>query len=159
MARKITYEGIEFGSYKSLKLWYKQQEIERKFSKQIIAERALWRQREAKVLKEFWNNIDAPTINSCWRMKFNRDYKRTTKWCKLNYTRFKGVIPENMELHHTCENCWCVNPKHLEPLSFSDHLIAHNKRQKVKWRAMNKYQKAIREALSKDQEVIEIDQE
>jgi hypothetical protein len=27
--------------------------------------------------------------------------------------------------HHKCENKWCINPWHLEPLSQSDHMKEH----------------------------------
>lgn len=30
-------------------------------------------------------------------------------------------------LHHMCFNKWCVNPDHLQPMSFKDHAILHQR--------------------------------
>jgi hypothetical protein len=40
---------------------------------------------------------------------------------RLSYDHFWGPIPEGMELHHNCGTKLCVNPRHLEPISKSDH--------------------------------------
>ena len=33
------------------------------------------------------------------------------------YEYLVGQVPENLELDHLCRNSWCVNPRHLEPVS------------------------------------------
>lgn len=35
---------------------------------------------------------------------------------------FVGPIPDGLDLHHTCEHVWCVNPAHLQPAP----RVAHN---------------------------------
>jgi hypothetical protein len=40
---------------------------------------------------------------------------------RLSYTFYIGPIPENFTIDHKCKNKKCVNPNHLQPLSFEDH--------------------------------------
>jgi hypothetical protein len=32
---------------------------------------------------------------------------------RVSWMLFKGKIPDNMHVLHTCNNCYCVNPEHL----------------------------------------------
>ncbi len=41
---------------------------------------------------------------------------------RLAYMHWKGDVPENMTVHHKCENTLCVNPEHLEVLSVRDNI-------------------------------------
>lgn len=41
------------------------------------------------------------------------------------YEREVGPIPDKHSLHHTCENKWCVEVTHLEPMLQGQHLIEH----------------------------------
>ncbi len=43
---------------------------------------------------------------------------RASRW---SYEYFRGQIPEDYQIHHTCRNTKCVNPFHLEALSAIDH--------------------------------------
>lgn len=41
------------------------------------------------------------------------------------YESLIGPWPGRMEPHHTCENRWCVNPWHIEPLTKTEHARLH----------------------------------
>ena len=41
---------------------------------------------------------------------------------RMFYTRLVGVIPEGLQLHHTCGNKLCVNPDHLQPVTAQQHV-------------------------------------
>lgn len=38
-----------------------------------------------------------------------------------------GALEPEILLHHTCENAWCVNLEHLEPITRSRHAVEHAK--------------------------------
>lgn len=44
---------------------------------------------------------------------------------RFAYLMFYGSIPPGMVVHHTCKNKACVNPKHLKPLTASEHTTLH----------------------------------
>ncbi len=47
---------------------------------------------------------------------------------RLVYEVYKGTIPEGLQLDHLCRNRWCVNPAHLEPVTFQEN-ISRGKRE------------------------------
>lgn len=44
---------------------------------------------------------------------------------RTEYEKHVGPIPKNHCLHHLCENPWCVEVTHLEPMLQGHHLIEH----------------------------------
>lgn len=38
------------------------------------------------------------------------------------FERFRGPIPEGMQLDHLCRNRLCVNPDHLEPVTLKENI-------------------------------------
>jgi len=67
-----------------------------------------------------------PLPSGCWEWQKSRTqggYGQTTARFlgrsattahRVAYWLFKGYVPNDMEVHHTCHNPWCVNPEHLE---------------------------------------------
>src|SRR5580658_4118950 len=41
------------------------------------------------------------------------------------YEEIIGEVPKNKILHHKCENKFCVNPYHCEPLTHKQHSEKH----------------------------------
>lgn len=50
---------------------------------------------------------------------------RQVKAHRVSYELYMGEIPEGQEVHHTCENKRCVNPRHLELVTKGEHLVIH----------------------------------
>lgn len=42
---------------------------------------------------------------------------------RVSYEVFKGAIPEGMTIDHLCRVRCCINPDHLEPVSFKENIL------------------------------------
>lgn len=71
-----------------------------------------------------------PADDGCWTWiagKCHYGYGairyKSTGWRahRLVYELLVGPIPQDYELHHTCEVRECVNPEHLQPLTKREH--------------------------------------
>jgi HNH endonuclease len=80
-------------------------------------------------VKENQYEVDGAT--GCWVWSGYRDdngYARTydggkTDWAhRVYYRRYRGPIPDGLEIDHTCTNPPCVNPDHLEPVTRVEHV-------------------------------------
>jgi hypothetical protein len=40
---------------------------------------------------------------------------------RLIFVKIVGEIPDNYEIHHTCERPSCLNPRHMEVLTKTEH--------------------------------------
>ncbi len=89
-----------------------------------------------KDLNRLWSKVvKGPNENDCWSWTGalsqagyaylhigGRKGKRFLVH-RILYELLIGPIPENKELHHLCENPYCVRPDHQEPVSRHDHLL------------------------------------
>lgn len=57
-----------------------------------------------------------------WRID-GRTY--TVQAHRAAYVAWFGLIPDGIELHHTCQRKWCVNPYHLQPIGRVEHAVKH----------------------------------
>lgn len=74
--------------------------------------------------------------NGCWEWKGAKDRNgygivcrkvdgkpRTMVAHKASFLAFRGPVPDECELHHTCKRRSCVNPQHVEPVTREKHLM------------------------------------
>ncbi len=72
------------------------------------------------MIERFLENISYG--NSCWEWRGRRDWRgygefniksKKHKAHRVSYVLFKGPIPSGMLVMHSCDNYWCVCPRHL----------------------------------------------
>ena len=72
--------------------------------------------------KIFLSNFECVTESGCWIWTGTSNphgygkithQKQSIFMHRYSYERFKGVIPENMNVCHRCDTPCCVNPEHL----------------------------------------------
>lgn len=72
------------------------------------------------------------TENNCWECYSHKPNNFGYPVIKINdtvfkiyrlyYEKYKGVIPENLVVRHTCDNTFCINPDHLILGTHSDNV-------------------------------------
>jgi hypothetical protein len=74
---------------------------------------------------------DTSNPEACWTVAQDLDrggYARISQRSKkvlahrLSYELLIGPIPDGLELDHKCENTACINPGHLEPVTFAENM-------------------------------------
>jgi hypothetical protein len=86
----------------------KQQDIDRFMQKVSIRDDGCWQ----------WTGAD--DIGGYGRFSVGR---KEWKAHRFSYCSFVGPIPIGLTLDHLCRNRWCVNPKHLEPVTLRVNLL------------------------------------
>lgn len=77
-------------------------------------------------IQRFAERIIKSFDGDCWLWDGLQDPKGYGLFChfyahRVAYTLHRGDIPAGMTLDHLCRNKWCVNPSHLEVVSFSEN--------------------------------------
>lgn len=84
-----------------------------------------------KTLQErFWEKVDKNGANGCWLWvaSLNNDgygqfwgKDRMRKAHRVSYELVRGEIPKGLELDHLCKIRHCINPDHLEPVTYREN--------------------------------------
>ena len=91
-----------------------------------------------KVIKRFWTKVDKKGEDDCWPWLGTHNKggyglfwpeRRTTKGAHVySYELHKGAgVEYPNDVHHTCVNPDCVNPKHLQEITRKEN-IGHQKK-------------------------------
>ena len=92
------------------------------------------------VESKFWKRVEIPDDPAaCWRWTghlrwsghgvlrvIQKGINKNFFAHKLALEIVRGIVPdEGYDIHHTCENGWCVNPDHLEVMTHGAHKRLH----------------------------------
>ena len=80
--------------------------------------------------ERLWESVDACGV--CWEWngskqaggygQISRGHTETLLVHRLSWEILVGPIPDGLQLDHLCRNKTCVNPDHLEPVTFQENL-------------------------------------
>ncbi|KKK68322.1 hypothetical protein LCGC14_2945240, partial [marine sediment metagenome] len=67
--------------------------------------------------------------NGCWKWSGHLVKGYGSLWAngkhnyahRFSYELYIGKIPPSLTIDHLCRNTWCVNPKHLEPVTVREN--------------------------------------
>ena len=104
---------------------------------------------------KFLRNVTGEPNTGCWLwlghltecLKYGRFSVGRRRYMAhhFSYETYVGKIPRGMELHHTCNVGWCVNPGHLVPMPKEENVKIRNSYILPTFRPYASNRKAIRE--------------
>lgn len=79
----------------------------------------------------FWAKVDKIGHGGCWAWipAHERNYgqfwtgERRVAAHRYSYELLVGPIPGGLVIDHLCRRPWCVNPAHLEPVTFRENVL------------------------------------
>lgn len=84
---------------------------------------------EPTILDRFFAKVDAE--GDCWEWTANKDKDGYGKFRdgdkhyrahRFVYEQMVGPIPDGLVIDHLCKNTSCVNPDHIEPVTWAENL-------------------------------------
>lgn len=82
---------------------------------------------DAKAKARFWKKVSPAPSNACWIWRGAANQRgygnvgregRTYLAHRVAYELTYGPVPAGMDIDHLCRTTSCVNPEHLEPVTF-----------------------------------------
>jgi hypothetical protein len=80
----------------------------------------------------FFSNVkDSKNKYGCWTWTGSRKQLghgqisvsgRTEPAHRFSYQMLYGAVDLNLDIDHVCQNAWCVNPGHLEPVTHMENI-------------------------------------
>lgn len=86
---------------------------------------------DSAIIDRFWSKVDKGGDCWEWTAAISHGYGAfkvgafNARAHRFSYELTVGPIPDGYDLHHTCHNRSCVNPRHLVPMTRKEHLAHH----------------------------------
>jgi hypothetical protein len=88
------------------------------------------------IAERFWGHVDIRSARECWQWlssttrkgygQFQTAARANDGAHRVAYELEHGPIPLSYQVHHTCHNKLCCNPRHLEAISAREHTLGGN---------------------------------
>jgi hypothetical protein len=84
------------------------------------------------IAQRFWSKVEIKGEDDCWIWMGSKArggyghfkvYNKYPSAHRVAYELIKGPIPKGLVLDHLCRNPSCVNPNHLEPVTYRENLL------------------------------------